>query len=90
MTNCSGGSSLFLNWAAEKKGEDEGGLLPSYRFSREFSLNSARITFSEGAFPFKKSLSLDAVGRHFTSFPHIIAKPPHGGRELSFREAVLP
>jgi len=102
-----------LNWSAEK-GEDEGGLLPSYRFSptislsthfksdlagfasgrvcfsREFSLNSARITFSEGPFPSKKAFPLMPSGRHFTSFPLIIAKPPMGGRELSFREAVLP
>src|SRR6478752_1811529 len=46
--------------------------------SREFSLNSARITFSEWPFPSKKAFPLMPSGRHFTSFPLIIAKPPWG------------
>ena len=39
------------------------------------------------AFPFEKCLP---PGDIFTSIALIIAKPPSGGRKLSFREAVLP
>jgi hypothetical protein len=39
------------------------------------------------ALPFEKCLPPGVI---FTSFALIIAKPPVGGRKLSFREAVLP
>jgi hypothetical protein len=39
------------------------------------------------AFPFEKCLPPGGI---FTSIALIIAKPPSGGRKLSFREAVLP